>query len=71
MVQRTSPITGNKGLHRVKVGCCGFPSGRKEYFSQFKLVEVQQTFHKMPRLETTMKWREEAPSGFEFSLKAW
>jgi len=34
------PITGNEGLHRVKVGCCGFARGMKDYFSQFRLVEV-------------------------------
>jgi uncharacterized protein YecE (DUF72 family) len=58
-------------LHRVKVGCCGFPCSRKEYFSQFKLVEVQQTFYKMPKLETALSWRQQAPPDFEFSLKAW
>jgi uncharacterized protein YecE (DUF72 family) len=63
--------TFNKGVHKVRVGCCGFPIGRKDYFSQFKLVEVQQTFYKMPRLETTKRWRQEAPSDFEFTLKAW
>ncbi len=61
----------NQELPRVKVGCCGFPGGRKDYFRQFKLVEVQQTFYKMPRLETAQRWRQEAPAGFEFTLKAW
>ena len=61
----------NKGLTRVKVGCCGFSRGMKDYFSQFKLVEVQQTFYKMPKLDTAMKWRREAPADFEFTLKAW
>ncbi len=61
----------NQVLPMVKVGCCGFPSGRKDYFSQFKLVEVQQTFYKMPRLEIAQRWRQEAPADFEFTLKAW
>jgi len=43
----------------------------KDYFTQFKLVEVQQTFYKMPKLDTALGWRQEAPSDFEFSLKAW
>lgn len=60
-----NPIT------KVKVSCCGFPCSRKEYFNQFKLVEVQQTFYKMPKLETAMGWRQQAPSDFEFTLKAW
>ena len=66
-----NPITGDKGLHRVKVGCCGFPCSRKDYFSQFKLVEVQRTFYKVPKLETAKGWRQQAPSDFEFTLKAW
>jgi len=45
----------NQGLPRVKVGCCGFAVARKDYFSQFKLVEVQQTFYKMSRLETAYR----------------
>jgi len=61
----------NNRLHNIKVGCCGFPRGMKAYFSQFKLVEVQQAFYKMPKLETALGWRREAPSDFEFSLKAW
>ncbi len=43
----------------------------KRYFSQFKLVEIQQTFYKPPKLETALKWREEAGDDFEFCLKAW
>jgi uncharacterized protein YecE (DUF72 family) len=35
------------------------------------LVEVQQTFYDPPALGTVQKWREEAPTGFEFTLKAW
>ncbi len=58
-------------LPLVRVGCCGFPCKRKDYFSQFKLVEVQQTFYKMPKLETALGWRNEAPPNFEFSVKAW
>lgn len=54
----------------VKVGCCGFPGGMKRYFGEFKLVEVQQTFYKLPRLETALKWRQQAPRDFEFTLKA-
>ncbi|HEY82241.1 MAG TPA: DUF72 domain-containing protein [Dehalococcoidia bacterium] len=64
-------MNADKGLPRVKVGCCGFPGGREKYFRQFKLVEVQQTFYKMPKLGTALRWREEAPADFEFTLKAW
>ena len=58
-------------MRRIKVGCCGFAQSRKDYFEKFSLVEIQQTFYKMPKLETALKWRSEAPEGFEFTLKAW
>jgi len=56
---------------KVKIGCCGFPVGRKKYFQSFNLVEVQETFYRLPKLTTSMKWRAESPSDFEFSLKCW
>ncbi|RMG67444.1 MAG: DUF72 domain-containing protein [Calditrichaeota bacterium] len=55
----------------VKTGCCGFPVSREKYWQVFKLVEVQQTFYRLPRLETARKWRAAAPADFEFTLKAW
>jgi uncharacterized protein YecE (DUF72 family) len=58
-------------MKEIKVGCCGFPKARKEYYQTFKLVEVQQTFYQPPTLKTAEKWRVEAPSDFEFTLKAW
>ena len=56
---------------KVKIGCCGFPRGMKHYFSQFRLVEVQQTFYKPPQVETAVRWRQQAPADFEFTIKAW
>ncbi len=58
-------------MSQVKIGCCGFPRGMKHYFSQFKVCEVQQTFYKLPRLETALRWRREAGPDFEFTIKAW
>ncbi len=55
----------------IKVGCCGFPGGIKKYFEKFRLVEVQSTFYKLPRVETAEKWRKNAPKEFEFTVKAW
>lgn len=57
----------------VKVGCCGFAvkGGMKAYYEQFKLVEVQRTFYKLPRLSTAQRWRSEAPPDFEFTVKCW
>jgi uncharacterized protein YecE (DUF72 family) len=58
-------------MNQIKVGCCGFPKGKRKYAEQFKLVEIQQTFYKPPLTATAQKWREESPENFEFSLKAW
>lgn len=55
----------------VKIGCCGFSKGRKAYFNNFDLVEVQKTFYKPPKVSTAEKWREESPEDFEFTIKAW
>jgi uncharacterized protein YecE (DUF72 family) len=55
----------------IHLGCCGFPASRAKYFQSFRLVEVQQTFYQPPRLATAERWRQEAPEGFEFTLKAW
>ncbi len=58
-------------VHQVKVGCCGFPKGMKHYFTRFNLVEIQRTFYKPPTLDTALKWRQEVPADFEFTVKAW
>ncbi len=55
----------------IKVGCCGFPVARRRYYERYKLVEVQQTFYKLPSIDTLRSWRAEAPSDFEFTVKAW
>ncbi len=58
-------------LNTIKVGCCGFPVEKPEYYRRFPVVELQQTFYKLPKVETVRRWREEAPPSFEFTLKAW
>lgn len=55
----------------IKVGCCGYPVSMQKYFAEFRLVETQSTFYKLPRAETAEKWRVQAPEGFEFTVKAW
>ena len=54
----------------IKVGCCGFPVKRGEYFKHFDLVEVQITFYKFPKENTLEGWRKESPKNFEFVIKA-
>jgi uncharacterized protein YecE (DUF72 family) len=55
----------------VAVGCCGFTRSRSEYYRHFRLVEIQDSFYRPPRIETAQRWREQAPAGFEFTIKAW
>ena len=54
----------------IKIGTCGFPVARKKLFQAVDVIEVQQIFYRFPKKETVRKWREEAPNGFEFTLKA-
>ena len=55
----------------LKVGLCGFTMSVREYFETFPLVEVQRTFYEPPAPRTMLRWREQAPEGFEFTMKAW
>ncbi len=53
------------------MGCSGFPVAKGRYRQHLNLVELQQTFYHPPALATAKRWREEAPSEFEFTMKAW
>lgn len=57
----------------LKVGCCGWAvkGGMAAYFNEFPLIELQNTFYRLPSLSTATRWRELAPADFEFSLKSW
>lgn len=57
----------------VLVGTCGWSArgGRKEYFKHFNIIEVQETFYRIPKEDTIRRWREEAPQDFEYTVKAW
>lgn len=55
----------------MHVGCCGFPVARQRYFESFRVVEMQQTFYQPPQIFTALRWRLQAPSNFEYTLKAW
>lgn len=58
-------------MARVRVGTCGFAMGQPEYYRTFPVVEIQQTFYKLPRIATGARWRAGAPTGFELTMKAW
>lgn len=55
----------------ITVGCCGFAVAQKDYFGQFASIEIDSSFYNLPKLETAARWREAAPEGFQFSMKAW
>jgi len=55
----------------IKVGCCGYPTSMKKYYEKFRLVEINRTFYAYPRIPTVARWREKAPSDFEFTVKAY
>jgi len=55
----------------IKVGCCGFPVKREIYYRTLPVVEVQQTFYRLPQIVTGRRWKEETPPDFEFMMKAW
>jgi uncharacterized protein YecE (DUF72 family) len=54
----------------LHVGPCGICMRQAEFFRTFRLVELQQTFYRPPRVATAERWRRDAGAGFEFTLKA-
>ncbi len=56
---------------KTRVGTCGFAGSHENTFSDFDIVEVQQTFYQPPRIATVERWRVEAPDDFTFTIKAW
>lgn len=54
-----------------RIGWCGFPVAQKRYYGALPCVEVQQTFYQPPQSSTLRRWRNEAPEGFLFTVKAW
>jgi uncharacterized protein YecE (DUF72 family) len=53
------------------VGTCGFSKSRRLIYSKLDVVEVQQTFYD-PRVPDMLeRMANEAPEGFEFTMKAW
>lgn len=55
----------------IRVGLCGFTINAAEYFETFDTLEVQQTFYEPPSKLTMNRWRDQAPPGFIFTIKAW
>ena len=53
------------------VGCAGFGPAPQRYFDELAAVELTQTFIHPPRPRTLTRWREAAPDGFGFVVRAW
>jgi uncharacterized protein YecE (DUF72 family) len=49
-----------------------FPAGEMfaYYAARFRTVEINYTFYRMPTPKTTGAWRDQAPEGFRYALKA-
>jgi len=58
-------------LKRVFVGCCGFPVSRNRYFTEFKLVELQNTFYDLPSESDATSLRNAVPADAVLTMKAW
>jgi uncharacterized protein YecE (DUF72 family) len=69
--QSTPKREDDRPSSQVLVGCCGFPKARAAYYRHFNVVEIQQTFYRLPEVATVQGWRAEAPPEFIFTLKAW
>ena len=55
----------------IRLGLCGWTINAAGYFASFDTLEVQQTFYEPPARETLARWRDQAPAGFVFTIKAW
>ncbi len=55
----------------MRIGLCGWTINAETYFQTFDTLEVQQTFYEPPSRVTMDRWREQAPEGFVFTIKAW
>ena len=56
---------------QLHIGLCGWNGSQGAYFSNFDCIEIQSTFYDPPRVEVARKWRNAAPSDFQFCIKAW
>ena len=55
----------------IKAGCSGFPVSHRRYYDQLPIIEIDQSFIRLPQLKTAQRWRAEAPSNFEFIVTVW
>lgn len=53
------------------VGCCGWTEAQSKYVKTFDTIELQTTFYQPPGDAAVQRWKLQAPSGFQFCMKAW
>ncbi|MCB9558633.1 MAG: DUF72 domain-containing protein [Deltaproteobacteria bacterium] len=53
------------------IGTAGLGSDRRKLQKQLNFVELQQTLFFPITIKTATRWRNEAPEGFAFALRAW
>lgn len=72
--------------HEVRIGCSGWnydawreeiyppglakPRWLSHYGGLFDTVEINNTFYRLPNVQTARRWAEETPPGFVFACKA-
>lgn len=54
-----------------KIGCCGYTVAKTKYHENLGVVELPQTFFQPPSPRVLGGWRDSAPAGFEFVVRAW
>lgn len=75
-----------KDTPSIRVGCSGwaykhwrglfYPEGLPQsrwferYAEEFDTVELNNSFYRLPKPETFAKWRDQAPPGFRYAVKA-
>jgi uncharacterized protein YecE (DUF72 family) len=68
-------ITGAVGTWNLGLGphwYAGLPASKllSYYYQHFDTVELNNTFYKLPKLETMRAWRDATPNNFRFAVKA-
>jgi len=53
------------------IGCCGYTVAKTRYHERLGVVELPQTFFQPPSPRVLAGWRQSAPEGFEFIVRAW
>nr|MBA4139988.1 DUF72 domain-containing protein [Segetibacter sp.] len=77
-------INQSRGIFRIGTSGIVTPGTKESFPNEFKLssrlnyygslfntLEVNSTFHKIPRPSTFEKWLPDVPTDFQFTLKVW